>query len=276
MIVIKNKMASSDEYVEPANNEEVWKHTSKWRAFQLEELNIDIQDGYVVNMQDLNNIPLYIDVERILMPGINISSSIDINTIPDSQLPFFNRLNQLSIFRDEPPVDSIAHDLLTFTGYESRKLHFRPKPNIKMQWKNHNIASEADYGVFTERSRTTANIEYLVIVEDKSISGKTHISAERQLCGEMLVAAMERFQSVSVDQFIYGMIIKGPLIRFYYCTFEENYLSCLDKDRKPIVTAIIHRYPSAKEMALSLNDSDQRKTIIQILSRIRVHLESLI
>ena len=59
------------------------------------------------------------------------------------------------MFRDEPPVDSIAHDLLTFTGFETRKLHFRPKPHIEMEWRGHEISSEADYGVYSERSRIT-------------------------------------------------------------------------------------------------------------------------
>ena len=240
---------------------------------QLDDLMIDIKDGVVVDMQNIQDAPLYVDVERIMMIGVNVSASIDTNTIPDAQLPFFNRLIQLTTFRDEPPVDSIAHDLLTFTGYESRKLHFRPRPNIKMQWKNHNIASEADYAVFTERSRTALTQEYMVIVEDKGTSGKSYTSTERQLCGEMLVAAMDRYQSINVDQLVYGVIIKGQLVRFYSCTFSEEYLSRLDEDKRPSELAIVNRYPSSKQMALSLNEHEQRRMIIQILSKIRAHIE---
>ncbi|ORX55004.1 hypothetical protein DM01DRAFT_1345362 [Hesseltinella vesiculosa] len=263
---------SSDEYQDPSDTETVWKQTSKWRQMQLDDLMIDIKDGIVVDMVNIQDAPLYVDVERIMMTGVDVSASIDTNTIPDAQLPFFNRLIQLTTFRDEPP--SIAHDLLTFTGYESRKLHFRPRPNIKMQWRNHSIASEADYAVFTERSRTALTQEYMVIVEDNATSGKSYTSTERQLCGEMLVAAMDRYQSINVDQLVYGVIIKGQMIRYYMCTFSEEYLSRLDEDKRPNECSTVYRYPSSKQMALSLNEHTQRRTIILILSKIRAYLET--
>ena len=176
-------MSSSDEY---GDTEDVWRQTSKWRPVQLEILKIEVKDGMVVNTSNLDNTPLYVEAERILLSNVDIGTGFV--ELPDSQIPFYNRL---SMFRD---VDSIAHDLLTFTGFETRKLHFRPKPHIEIEWRGHGISSEADYGVYSEGSRITPNVEYLVVVEDKPEKSN---SGECQLSGEMLVAAIDRYKERS-------------------------------------------------------------------------------
>lgn len=179
----------------------VWKQTSKWRPIQLEILKIEVKDGMVVDTNNLDNTPLYVEAERILL------SNVGTVELPDSQIPFYNRLS-----RD----DSIAHDLLTFTGFETRKLHFRPKPHIEMEWRGHEISSEADYGVYSERSRITPN---LVVIEDKPEKSN---SGECQLSGEMLVAAIDRYQNIKKDHIVYGMILRGPFVRLYKCVLEMN------------------------------------------------------
>jgi hypothetical protein len=65
---------------------------------QLEILRIKVEDGDVVDTHDLEQIPLYGDVGRILLPGIDIKPNTNSDLILDSQLPFFNRLVQLSMF----------------------------------------------------------------------------------------------------------------------------------------------------------------------------------
>ena len=224
-------MSSSDEYRPIGDAEEVWSQTSKWRPVQLEILKIKVEDGVVVDMDNIDQTPLYMDVERILLSNIDVSSSVDPDLIPDFQLPFFNRLMQLAMFRDEPPVDSIAHDLLTFTGFEARKLHFRPKPHIEMEWQGHEISSEPDYGVYSERSRRLPNVEYFVVVEDKPEKRRLYGGGECQLCGEMLVAAIDRYQNIKKDHIMYGMIIRGSFVRLYSCFFTNEYLSDLARDK---------------------------------------------
>lgn len=269
-------MSSSDEYRPLGDTEEIWRQTSKWRPVQLEILKVDVEDGAVASMDDLDKTPLYVDVERILLPNIDVDSNVDSDLIPDAQLPFFNRLMQLSMFRDEPPVDSIAHDLLTFTGFEARKLHFRPKPHLEIEWQGHEISSEADYGVYSERSRRLPNVEYFVVVEDKPEKRRLYSSGECQLCGEMLVAAVDRYQNIKKDHIMYGMIIRGPFVRLYRCVFTNEYLSDLVKDRKPTSSITVRRYPPEDKLPLSLNDYVERRTIIQLLTRIKIDVESII
>jgi hypothetical protein len=266
-------MSSSDEYKPIGDTEDIWKQTSKWRPVQLEILKIEVKDGMVVDTTNLDNTPLYVEAERILLSNVDIGTGFV--ELPDSQIPFYNRLTQLSMFRDEPPVDSIAHDLLTFTGFETRKLHFRPKPHIEMEWRGHEISSEADYGVYSERSRITPNVEYLVIVEDKPEKSKLYSSGECQLSGEMLVAAIDRYQNIKKDHIVYGMILRGSFVRLYKCVFRNEYLSTLTKDKYPASYTTIHRYPSESQLPLSLNDKIERKTIVQLLSKIRIDLEQI-
>jgi hypothetical protein len=65
-----------------------------------------------------------------------------------------------------------------------------------MEWQGYEVSSEADYGVYSERSRSLPNVEYFVVVEDKR---RLYGGGECQLCGEMLVAALDRYQNIKQD-----------------------------------------------------------------------------
>src|ERR1700731_1617110 len=125
---------SDEEYEDSNDSIKIWKNTSKWRPFQLEHLKIDFQPGKIEDIIDdinLDNIIFNEDIDRILLPGIDITKQNSVN-ITKKQLPFYNRLRQIIRFPDEPPVDSVAYDLLTWTEFEDVYIHFRPQPILKM------------------------------------------------------------------------------------------------------------------------------------------------
>ena len=226
-------MSSDSEYHPPGDSIEVWNRTSKWRPIQLEKLKVEFQDGDlrdIVENTDLSTVNFGPFIDRILLPDIDINSSKDVS---ENQLPFFNRLKQLKTFSDEPPIDSITHDLLTYTGFEGRILHFRPRPRLRIMWRDHDIASEADYGVYSNRSCRLQYLEYLLIVEDKPEKRWIYQIGECQLYGEMLLSAVIRYQDLKDDQIVYGIIIRGPLVRFYKTIFSRKYLSEISKDKIP-------------------------------------------
>lgn len=57
--------------------------------------------------------------------------------------------------------------------------------------------------------------------------------------------------------------------------FRNEYLSTLTKDKHPASYTTINRYPSESLLPLSLNDKIERKTIVQLLSKIRIDLEQI-
>ncbi|CAO3645526.1 unnamed protein product [Cunninghamella echinulata] len=110
----------------------------KMETFSIRMLKIDFQPGKIediIGNVDINNVILNDDIDRILLPGINIAAYEKIN-INKKQLPFYNRLKQIIKFPDEPPVDSVAYDLLTWTEFEDINIHFRPQPKLTMKWRN--------------------------------------------------------------------------------------------------------------------------------------------
>ncbi|CAO3616327.1 unnamed protein product [Cunninghamella blakesleeana] len=269
---------SDEEYEYPHDSYKVWKHTSKWRPFQLDILKIDFQPGKIediIGNVDINNAILNDDIDRILLPGINITAYEKIN-ITKKQLPFYNRLRQIMRFPDEPPVDSVAYDLLTWTEFEDTNIHFRPQPKLAMKWKNYNISSNADFGVYSDRSADQIPVEYLMIVEDKRARASTYQNGECQLAGEMLLAAYNRFENIQNDQIVYGIILKGSLVRFYKVTFSESYLQELRKSKYPTTTIEPLTFPPQTERALSLNIYEQREKIIKILCILKQKMERLV
>lgn len=268
----------SDEDYEDSNDSfKIWKHTSKWRPFQLEILKIDFQPGElkdIIGDININDIILNEDIDRILLPGINITNNENIN-INKKQLPFYNRLKQIIRFPDEPPVDSVAYDLLTWTEFEDVNIHFRPQPTLKMKWKDYEISSNADFGVYSDRSIYQIPVEYLMVVEDKRARASVYQSGECQLGGEMLLAAYNRFENIQKDHIVYGIILKGSLIRFYKSIFPKTYLKELQRSKTPSIKVTPLTYPPQTERALSLNIYEDREKIIRILCSLKQKTEEL-
>jgi hypothetical protein len=259
--------------------ESPWKHTSRWRSGQLETLKIGYLNSSmdsIIGNADIHDIKLPEDVDRLLLPGIQIGIDDNNVVLNNIQRKFYNRVIQLYDFKDEPPVDLVARDLLDCTDYESTKLHFRPKPKMKMVWRSHNITSESDYGVYSDRSRGQTPSEYLLIVEDKRPGEKGALQPERQLAGEMLVAVYNRAELRMGDKEIFGMIMRGDRIRFYKCNFSEEYLRSIVNDKHPKEYAQIYRYPPDNEDSLSISHPQQRELILRILCTIREHLEEIV
>ena len=274
-------MESSDsDYKPPGDTKEIWSNTSKWRPIQLEILKVEFKDVEVEDIidkteEDLNKMDLGPSIDKILLPGIDIDTLPEDG--PDDQIPFFNRLLQINTFTDEPPVDSIAFDLLNHIGFESRILHFRPRPQIKARWRDYYIASEADFGVFASRSRSLPLLlEYVLIVEYNPTTCSIYQNGECQLYGEMLLSAMVRHQLSKVDQIIYGIIFQGPYVRFYKVNFSSKYLSDIRSDRFPSLKVYPVRFPIESKHPLSLNVPNQRRMIIQLLNAIRIRIESFV
>jgi len=270
---------SGDEYISTEDSEEIWKHTSRWRQFQITSLKIKCVNSSIkdiVGTNDIQNVIFPEDVERILLSNIYIGSESMNITLSKVQRKFYNRVVQIHGFADEPPVDSVARDLLDYTDYESIKLHFRSKPKMRMTWKSHDVSSEPDYGVYSGISRGQDQPEYLLLVEDKCPGSGSFFQLERQLSGEMLLAAYNRAELGLKDQEVFGITMKGDRIRFYRCTFSENYLRNISNDEWPKEEAEIFRYPSDNERGFSVSHPQQRETIIRILCTIREHLEEIV
>jgi hypothetical protein len=123
------KRASDDEYLLPGDDKKTWEKTSRWRPIQLETLRIIFEDGSmsdIIGNIDIEDIQLYPDVNRVLLDGVDVGIGCKLTAadLPREQRMFFDRLSQLAVFNDEPPVDSVAYDLLSYTGFEGGMLHF--------------------------------------------------------------------------------------------------------------------------------------------------------
>jgi len=270
--------SSGDEYIPVEDSEEVWKQTSKWRQYQLVALEIEYTNSSmstVVDNMNIWDVALPEDTERILLPNVHIRSGVDV-ALNKFQQKFYNRVIQLYDFADEPPVDSVVKDLLDYTDYESNILHFRPKPKMKMEWKGKMISSESDYGVYSDRSRGQNPAEYLLVVEDKRPGLGGVLQPERQLAGEMLIAAYNRSGIRVINQEVFGLILKGDKVRFYRCFFSQSYMRSIINDEKPKEKTRIHRYPPDDKEPLSISHPEQREILIRILCCIREYIEKTI
>lgn len=173
-------------------------------------------------------------------------------------------------------MDSVAYDLLTYSGFESELLHFRPRPRLELLWNDKEISSDADFGVYSDNPKEFVTAKYFVVVGDKADKRKVYKGGECQLCGEMLLAATNRFSNVKRDHTVYGMIVKGLSVRFYKATYSKKYLSNLEQETSLKQTVIVKRYPSETIPALSLSDTDEREEIIRMLCSIRTNIEALV
>lgn len=255
-----------DKYYKDLNN------TYKWSSLQLEILKINFKDGElkdIIGDININNVILNEDIERILLPGINIIINDKLN-INKKQLPFYNRLNQIIRFPDKPPVFSVIYDLLTWIGFEDVNIHFRPQPKLRMRWKDYNISSNADFCVYYDMLNHQTFIEYIIIIEAKKEN------SECQLAGEMLLSAYNRFEDIQKDNTVYGIIIKSSLIRFYKVIFSKLYLQEIQKSKNPTISIEPLTYPPQSEIPLSLNIPNQREKIIRILYILKQKTEELI
>ena len=270
-------MSHDEEYRPPGDSADIWGQTSKWRQVQLDILKLCISDGSesdIAGTNDIFSIELYADSTRLLLPCDNVRDNS--TNLSREQKIFFQRLLQLTIFDDEPPVDAVASDLLTYSGFESDNIHFRPRPRLRFTCLSHHVTSIPDYGVFIDGYIGPPANEYLVVVEDKAPSGYERQYRECQLCGEMLASAINRYSDRHSDKLMFGVIISGLEIRFYKTIFHKNYLESVVTDRLPAVKSIITRFPSANDFPLSLNTRNTRERIVRILHAIRLQLEQII
>jgi hypothetical protein len=270
-------MSHDEDYKPPGDSADIWGQTSRWRQVQLDILKLYIGDGNecdIVGTTDIFSIELYADSTRLLLPCDNVRDNI--TNLSREQKIFFNRLLQLTIFDDEPPVDAVASDLLTYSGFESDNIHFRPRPRLRFTCLSHHVTSIPDYGVFIDRSVGPPANEYLVVVEDKAPGDYERQYRECQLCGEMLASAINRYSDRHSDKLMFGVIISGLEIRFYKVIFSRSYLESVVTDRVPPVRSIITRFPSANEFPLSLNKKHTRERIVRMLHAIRIQLEQII
>jgi hypothetical protein len=267
--MVKRRRSSESEYIAPDDSKEVWGCTSKWRDYQLTVLKLKVVDGTLGDITCGGKVELGEGLEgRILLPSLIIDGKSPPPYLTDSQKNFYRRVVQVSESKDEPPVDMVIFELLDASKFESDKLHFRPRPHLEIEWRNKRISSEPDFGIYSDESRKDDILEYMMVVEAKRFKVNS-LQPERQLCGEMLVASCERSISVMDDQEIFGMVVRGNLIRFYKTTFTKNYLIRILENGVPDEDIRIMRYPPSNEKQLSLINPEDRLEIANILSSIR-------
>ena len=272
----KRRVLNDDEYEDVIDANERWKSTSKWTSFQVERFRGFFENGVLEDIAgefDISQVQLYPDAERILMPGIETINRELPSELPEQCVAFYNHLSQLSLFNDELPVDAVSHDLLLFTGFESQKLHFRPKPRLAITWREHRITSEADYGVYKLPLKGKGLTVYLAIVENKSGSKGWDWAVEHQLFGELVLAVVNRLSVNTQDQMVFGIVMQSSFLRFYSAYFPKEYLADLIKDKTPEQNIEIKRYPGT--VPLDLMDVSEREQIVRILHAIRMRIESL-
>ena len=262
------------EFKRSGDEQSVWRSTSRWRVIQMEILKANF-----VNIDEMFNAaqPLSYspflewielrNVDNILRPPDDLASN---------QRPFLNRLVQLQRFTDEPPVDQVARDLLTFSGFESELLHFRSRPHLEIEWRSYKISSEADFGVYSDRPGFGPYAEYVVVVENKPEAGPSLTKSECQLFGEMFVAAMVRHQMAKMNVQMYGILLSGPYVRFYHANFSDVYLRDIESERSPSISVTVERYPSDTVRGLSLIVKQERLEVVRTLLMIRHLVEATV
>ncbi|KAJ3317550.1 hypothetical protein HDV06_001489 [Boothiomyces sp. JEL0866] len=256
---------------------EIWKNTSTWRPIQLEILKVNFIDSdYIDLFKDkilLKDIDLDNELDVILLPNINMRNPPDRRNIPKKQLIFFNKLLQIKKFNDEPPVNSVSYELLRNIGFEDVYLHFREEPKLKLDWRDVEITSKADFGVYKGEDIEDF-CEYLLVVEDKKINKNLYLNGECQLFGEMLLAASNNFKETKNEQKIFGLIIRGFNVKFYTCFFDKDYLNIIEFNKKQTKKINVIRYPPNNVKGLSLYDYEERKNIIKILQLMKKELDN--
>ena len=260
--------SSGSEYIPPDDSNEVWECTSKWREYQMEVLKINLVDGkrsdFIIGEPSINDGL----IENVLLSSVVINDRNPPTYLTKAQKIFYRRVVQVTESKDEPPVDLVISELLEASDFESNELHFRPRPHLEMEWKGKCISSEPDFGVYSDESRESEILEYMMVVEAKRAKA-TSLQPERQLCGEMLVASYGRFLLAMGDQEVFGMIVHGNLIRFYKATFSKEYLIQISEDKIPNESVKVTRYPPRNCKPLSLINPVNREEIIMILPSIR-------
>ncbi|GAB5588181.1 hypothetical protein Unana1_03081 [Umbelopsis nana] len=262
---------------------ENWKTTANWCLNHLDELHLEIEYmtyghsafnsrslcRYESKNQPGNPYVFYRDVGRLLIP-------FDPTDLDKKDfLAFSNKLERLKLMEDTCS-DSIAYDLLFFTGFESKNIHFAPDPNIEMDYNGVKIKCSASYGVF----RKISKLIHMLVLED--ITGSRSIEdLEVQLAGDMLIAVMnhyrfqKQFHYTSKEQMVYGMIMLKSYVKFYIGSFPTTYLEVLDSgDNMDGSLRGIVRSDSTKRMTnLNIYNQYDREVIVEILTVIKHDIE---
>lgn len=134
------------------------------------------------------------------------------------------------------------------------------------------ISSEPDYGVYVNRGGI---MHVLVVVEDKPKERRMYQHGECQLYGELLSAALSRFSYMERDHLVFGMILRGPLVRFYKANFCKEYLLQLQGNKIPSIEMRPKRYPEIANLPLSLNSPKEREKVVRLLHAIRSQVECI-
>lgn len=141
---------------------DTWKATTNWTDKQLKELSLSfVEDHYLCSVVcDSYEYSLHYDAGRILLSDLAICDyNHDLSSpgsLLDEDIPFFNRIHRLVTAGKD------CKDILTFTGFESRVLHFIRKPKLAMRYCDIDIESSADYAVYS----VMPSFVHVVAIED--------------------------------------------------------------------------------------------------------------
>ncbi|KAJ3397819.1 hypothetical protein HDU92_002491 [Lobulomyces angularis] len=271
-------VSNDSEYSSFNNTLEKWKWTSNWTQEQLDILNIEYRDAdKLEDIRDINSIEeLYSESIELFLPGVNLSDNPFKNKkLTSNQKLFISEVQKSTIkFDDELIVDGLISRLLDATYFINDKINFRRQPKIEVKWKDYNIISKADFGVYNNTNVTNRFTEYLMIVEDKKMTLKSKI--EHQLAGELFTSLCGRESYSLKDYTNYGVANRGVYFRFYGSKMTATHYKDISKDKKPLAKLIIYRYPKECDEPLSLVNEKDREQILKIMSSIRQDIETSI
>jgi hypothetical protein len=263
-------------------NDHHLERTSDWSQQEMDSFNIAIDDSMWASRLDTSSRRSPSD---IYPPAINliVSKSSDTKKYKDvgaSQKPFYNRLRLLKKRPSCPGVD-IAHDLLTYTGFQDGPLHFLSQPKLETKISTMTIVSDASYVVIGQ----FLSLVYMVVIEDTRGS-ETFAKRRYQMAGDMVVAATIRHSAFSQHACcasstrVFGMLVYRTYVSFYQATFThedvtESQSGCPTLVKSTCIEEHTKHDGYSTINGFSVSQQEERKSIVSILLGIKREILSM-
>ena len=259
-----------------------WCLTQRWRPSHIPKLHCIFRNDQQTTPRTDLRLPPGHAVPRVALVNVSRLERPPTTLTPD-QLVFYNRLCRTLSTGDAS--DMILLDMLTALDFESQILHFRSRPQLRVSIGTHHLVSSADFVVFTGENEWHSC--FLVARTIPVTADSAWIHEEARLFGDMLIAALSRFEHVShvnmdhiqpADQVIavYGILLIGLNLRMYIAKFSPLYLQCLLLEKPIASTASVSRFPSNERSPFALQNRKDRLAVVHHLRVIHDNIESMV
>jgi len=173
---------------------------------------------------------------------------------------------------EESRTDAFVQHLLEKLEFGEYPLMIQPQPIFKFKVHTKEISSKYDYAVIRDS-------KIMLIDEDKHFrnTGPPSAWGEYQIAGEIISGAYCNYSldARNYKDTMYAVRVIGLRFTFYKAIVPQDYLDSLG-DGLPVNEVKIYRFPpSSKDQSfphLDYGDPEGRRTIIEILVSMRMHL----